>query len=335
MIFRTQTLALLIILGLAAGTENAIADKPLVESYRNLREKIKVQIGPSAAKVGKDRALDRLVKDTWSDVSVSQEHCSIRNPAGCECPDGSEECDLLPDMTASALTIQNQHYEYPGYLRLSNTTPNIGWGPLEVHGTGSCFCDTDSVPCSTPACPDGSIPKELITQRIYHKSGRIMTYYDRPAGTMSYHPSHRHVHVNNWGAFTLRKDNGDPNPLNWPIVGPGTKMSFCLINTGDCTSDYGSCVDPEGNIITMDDIPNAPFGVVSGCGKDQSIYTGMLDFYNSSLPGMRIDFPNICNGDYHIVSITDPDNYFLESNEDNNWVAVPATLTRQLDCARE
>jgi hypothetical protein len=146
---------------------------------------------------------------------------------------------------------------------------------------------------------------------------------------MSYHPGHGHVHVDNWAEFTLRTQTADPNPLNWPIAGSGSKVSFCLINLGDCTSDYGYCRDTNDNVITMADIPNAPFGVVSGCGLDQGIYTGMLDIYSSGLPGMFIDLTGVCNGNYYIVSVTDPDNNFLETNDNNNWAIVPVTLTQQ------
>lgn len=38
---------------------------------------------------------------------------------------------------------------------------------------------------------------------------------------------------------------------------------------------------------------------------------------------------NVCNGTYYIVSITDPNNNFLESDETNNTIAVPITLTQQ------
>lgn len=255
--------------------------------------------------------------------------CGMGNPGGCVCADGSTNCDLLPDMTASAVIIQNQHTEYPGYLTLSNATPNIGWGPMEVHGVSTCYCDTVQVPCSTSLCPNGEPPSQLVTQRIYHRNGTNMTWYDRPAGRMSYHPSHGHTHIDNWAEFSLRVATSNPDPLTWPIVGTGSKVSFCLINLGDCTMDYGYCVDTAGNILTMADIPNAPFGIVNGCGLDQGIYTGNLDIYTEGLPGMEIYFPGICNGNYHIVSITDPDNNFLEANENNNWVAVPVTLTDQ------
>jgi subtilisin-like proprotein convertase family protein len=257
--------------------------------------------------------------------------CSMTNGAGCFCPDGSQDCNLYPDMLASADIIASQHTETPGLITLSNATPNVGWGPMEIHGSNFCWCDTVSVPCSTTLCPNGNPPTQQLVQTIYHKHDSIITSFDTlTPGTMSYHPSHGHVHVNDWAVFSLRKeDTTEANPLNWPIVAQGAKVSFCLINLGDCTGDYGYCRDSLGNVITMANVPNAPFGVVSGCGVDQGIYTGNLDIYSESLPGMSIDLTNVCNGDYYIISITDPDNNFVETNDNNNWVMVPITLTQQ------
>ncbi|TND09481.1 MAG: Spore coat protein CotH [Bacteroidetes bacterium] len=256
--------------------------------------------------------------------------CSVNNGNGCLCPDSvSTDCDLLPDMTASADIITNSMVESPGQVDLSNATPNIGWGPMEIHSSGSCWCDTVSVPCSTTLCPSGNPPTEKLLQRLYHKNGNTITSFDTlTPGTMSYHPTHGHVHVNNWAWFTLRTATSNPDATTWPIVSTGSKTSFCLINLGDCTSNLGYCRDSLGNTITMADIPNAPFGLVSGCGTSQGIYTGMLDIYSIGLPDMFIPM-DVCNGNYYIVSITDPDNNFVESNENNNWVAVPITLTMQ------
>lgn len=259
--------------------------------------------------------------------------CSMGNGGGCHCPDGvSTNCDLLPDMTASAQIIASQHTETPGLLTLSNATPNIGWGPMEIHGSNSCWCDTVTVPCSTSICPDGSYPKQKLRQTIYHKSGTTITSHDTLTnGVMSYHPTHGHVHVDNWAEFTLRKATSNPDATTWPIVSTGSKVSFCLINLGDCTSDYGYCRNGNyGPIMTMANVPNSPFGMVSGCGTDQGIYVGNLDIYSEGLPGMSIDLTGVCNGDYYIVSITDPDNNFLESDETNNWAATPITLTHQI-----
>jgi PKD repeat protein len=259
--------------------------------------------------------------------------CSTSNGLACQCPDGiSTNCDLLPDMTASAQIIASQHTETPGLLTLSNATPNIGWGPMEIHGSNSCWCDTVSVACSTPICPDGSYPKQKLKQTIYHKNNGVITSRDTlTTGMMSYHPTHGHIHVDNWAEFTLRTATSNPDATTWPIVSAGTKMSFCLINLGDCTSDYGYCRDGNGGpIMTMADIPNSPFGMVSGCGTDQGIYVGNLDIYSQGMAGMSIDLTGVCNGDYYIVSITDPDNDFVESDETNNWCATPITLTQQI-----
>jgi subtilisin-like proprotein convertase family protein len=257
--------------------------------------------------------------------------CSVANGMGCYCPDSTQICDLLPDMTASAQIIAAQHTETPGLITLSNATPNIGWGPMEIHGSNSCWCDTVNVACTTPLCPDGSYPKQKLIQTIYRKNNGVITSFDTlTSGVMSYHPTHGHVHVDDWAEFTLRKATANPDATTWPIIAAGAKISFCLINLGDCTSDYGYCRDGNyGTTLTMADIPNSPFGIVSGCGTDQGIYVGNLDIYGQGLAGMSIDLTDVCNGDYYIVSITDPDNNFIETNDNNNWAATPITLTMQ------
>ena len=258
--------------------------------------------------------------------------CSLTNPRGCRCADSTQVvCELLPDMTASGQIMTAQHTEVPGALSISNATPNIGWGPMEIHGSGQCFCDTVAVTCGT-LCPNGEQPKERVLQRVYHKvRADSIAAYDRPAGFMSYHPSHGHVHVDNWGEFSLRLRGAGADPLAWPVVAEGAKIAFCLINLGDCSANNGYCRDSNGATITQADIPNAGFGFVTGCGRDQGIFTGHLDIYDQNLPGMTITLPsNVCNGSYWLVSTTDPNNDFLESDETNNSIAVPITLNRQM-----
>lgn len=264
--------------------------------------------------------------------------CNLSNATTCVCPDGSSECDLLPDMTASydLLTDPSNNPEYVGQINVSVATPNIGYGPLRVIPTDYFTCGTDTIysPGGLDVCPDGSAPHQLVKQRIYHKSGNTMTYWERNAGTMTYHPTHNHFHVDDWGIYTLRTEiPGDPNPLDWPIVGQGNKISFCLEDYGSCAAGYyyGFCRDTTGTVITNDG-PN--YGLGGGfynCEIDnQGITAGHLDIYYYYLDGMQVYLvPGICNGPYKIVVQIDPHNYFMEQNENNNVIVADITLTDQ------
>ncbi len=280
--------------------------------------------------------------------------CNTNNATACQCPDGSSECDLLPDIHTGDdplyISGNNGVIEYSqsgngvedGRLRVSVTTPNIGHGPLEVHALDIWVCGMDTFTVYPGSCPDGSSPKQLVIQRVYHKNGNTMTYYDRNAGTMTYHPSHGHMHVDDWGTYSLRYDNGDPNPLNWPIIGDGAKLAFCLMDYGTCSyystnniagPNPGHCEDNNGNVLTNSDFPNWGLGG-GGYNCDpviQGISSGYTDIYYQYLDGMYAQIPpNTCNGDYFIVVNVDPHNYFLEEDETNNIVVVPYSLTEQL-----
>ncbi|MFI5218623.1 MAG: T9SS type A sorting domain-containing protein [Bacteroidia bacterium] len=274
------------------------------------------------------------------------------NATSCVCPPGGgTNCDLIPDISIAQLPLnQSSNYtEYPqvcnppcdgndGRLRIGVSTPIIGYGPLETRGTSWYVCGTDTVNAGTvgniPAtCPiSGLPPKQLINQRIYHKNGNTMSYTDRAAGSMTYHPSHGHQHVDDWGIYTLRTNNGDPNPLNWPIIGTGSKLGFCLIDLGNCNSSPGYCKDSLGNTLNSSNISNYGLGGGNyGCNNTvQGITNGYMDTYSQGLDGMWINLPaGLCNGNYWVVVQIDPYNYFLETRETNNVVAVPITLTQQ------
>ena len=281
--------------------------------------------------------------------------CTSTNATTCQCPPGGgTNCDLLPDISIakSELTLPGNYTEYAqvcspscsgndGRLRIGVSTPIIGYGPLETHGTSRYLCGTDTLDAGSvsniPAtCPTtGLPPRQLINQRIFHKTNNAMTFYDRPAGTMTYHPTHGHQHVDEWGVYTLRTNNGDPNPVNWPIIGTGAKLGFCLLDIKQCHNNPGYCTDSLGNSLNNTNIPNYGLnGLTSGtysCSNSlQGITNGWMDTYSQNLDGMWINLPpGLCNGTYWVVVQIDPLNYFLETNENNNVVAVPITLTKQ------
>src|SRR5204863_4622109 len=67
----------------------------------------------------------------------------------------------------------------------------------------------------------------------------------------------------------------------------------------------------------------------------QGIYVGAGDIYSESLDGMWINMmPGLCNNlapdsAYWIVADVDPNNDFIEENDNNNWAAIPFNLTQQ------
>jgi PKD repeat protein len=255
--------------------------------------------------------------------------CSLGSPWGCECPDGSDTCELLPDMTNARASLLRQYGETATEIRFAVATPNIGAGPLEMNGSSTqCFCDTTPVACGT-TCPTGQELKHTVKQKIYKRSGNGMTTYERDAGQMELHPTHNHIHVDHWTNNTLRIKSKDPNPTNWPIIGTAYKISFCLINLGSCDSYPNYCVDNNGNVLQTSDIPNYNFGNQSGCGLKQGIYPGKVDEYGAGLEGQSISLDGLCNGNYYLVSITDPENAVKESDENNNYAYIPVKLNQR------
>jgi hypothetical protein len=142
--------------------------------------------------------------------------------------------------------------------------------------------------------------------------------------------------------MTLRIPTSDPNPLSWPIVGEGAKIGFCLMDYGQCGTStgstyYGHCRDEntvynQGTTLQNVDFPNWNLGGGSyNCSvTEQGISSGWTDVYGKHLDGMWVNLPeNTCNGDYYIVMEVDKNNYFQEEREDNNFTAVPVTLSLQ------
>lgn len=280
--------------------------------------------------------------------------CSTSNATGCACKDGSQNCDLLPDITISWQCLRDGESgpsETPGRLEVSGSTPNIGHGPLEMRGADQYgyrwfVCGTDTVSINDPnsntqfACTNGAVPEHIQFQRIYHKNGNTMSFTERMIpNAATYHPSHGHNHFDEWGVFTLRyEDVTMADPRNWPIVGRGHKLGFCLMDYYTCSgAPNDDCRDDNtvylgGNVLNNSDFPNYGLGGGNyGCGQvRQGISSGYTDVYYEYLDGMWIDIPEgTCNGNYWIVYEVDPNDIVLEENEENNFTAIPITLTQQ------
>lgn len=285
-----------------------------------------------------------------SALGLQAQPCSTTNGTNCRCADGTTNCDLLPDIMISWYGLLNDTpTEYSqtgngaenGRLRITGSTPNVGYGAFTVLGTDYFLCGTDTIydpSRSISSCPSGGTPTNLLKQRIYRKNGNSITYTDRWAGGQTFHPGHGHNHVDDWVSFTLRtEDPNQPDTLQWPIVGTGSKIGFCLMDLSNCNASPGDCRDSHiyglGNVLNSSNFPN--FGMGGGtysCNPiEQGISSGYVDIYSQYLEGMWIDIPpGTCNGNYWIIAQVDPRNNFLESNENNNWTAIPFTLTKQV-----
>lgn len=271
-------------------------------------------------------------------INVYSQPCNILDATGCVCSNTSEsQCQLLPDITVSEELLTDYYYnpEEKGRLYVSVSTPNVGIGPLRVIATNQFLCGTDTITSDSFLfyCPNGEEAHQLIKQRIYVKDGNEMSYFDRSAGSMTYHPTHSHMHVDEWGIYTLREKIAGVDPKDSPIVGEGSKLGFCLMDFGSCDTFEGHCIDSNNNVVTTN-LPN--HGLGGGeytCGTtQQGISVGYTDIYFYNIEGMHIDIPNgTCDGEYWVVVEIDPNNNFLESNEDNNIVYGSFTIAKQND----
>lgn len=269
-------------------------------------------------------------------LSASAQPCSTTNGTNCLCPDGGQQCQLLPDLTVARdiLLEADLNPEIDGELRVSVATPNIGYGPLEVHASYYFVCGTDTVysPGGMTTCSDGSFPRQLIQQTVYRKNGDEIISDWRWAGSMTYHPTHGHMHVDDWCRFSLRIPiDGEPNPFNWIVVAEGAKLGFCLMDYGSCEYYNGYCRNADDEILNNTNMPN--YGMGGGeysCGFSQGISAGWTDIYHHYLDGMDIPIgPDVCDGDYYLMIEVDPNNNFAETKDDNNIMVVPFTLTEQ------
>ena len=193
--------------------------------------------------------------------------------------------DLLPDLSVWA--SQPNAYLYGWYLdrnqipgrvllRLSTATPNTGPGPLELHGSST-----------TPG----------VSQRIFRDDG---TWWERYAGTFTFHSGHQHLHFDNWLNFHLRSNL--VNDAVGDIIVSGDKTSFAIIDL----THYNPA------------LPGSPASGRYGGGLVQGLSVGWADVYGANLTDQWIDVTDMPAGRYWLEAIVDPANSILESDESNN-----------------
>ena len=174
-------------------------------------------------------------------------------------------------------------------LRFSSIVVNVGAGPFEVQGQR----------------PDTTVSTMTTTQRIFDGAGQ---YLDRPTDAVMYWSGdgHNHWHLRDLEDFELiRLDNGK-------LVGTGAKHGFCFFDN----FLYGSTQDKA-------------YPRWKSCGKQPSdlkatmgLSRGWGDAYWRSLPDQYIEITGLTSGRYRLLGTADADNWFLESDDSNNFTWV-------------
>lgn len=204
--------------------------------------------------------------------------------------------DVLPDASlldyelASAYVTTSNSELPPGTraLRFSTASVNYGPGRLEIRG-GEI---------------SGNL--QLVNQRVYRSDG---SFWDRPAGSFVYHPTHGHIHFEDWTVFRLKQVL--PGGGVGATVATGAKTSFCIIELRHHNSNApGHNTAPGYN----------------SCGQVQGLRPGWADVYGASLDGQFINLTGVPDGIYWLEGEVDPDNLLIETDETNNSVKIQVAI---------
>lgn len=250
--------------------------------------------------------------------AIIRKKCDFENIGLCDCPDGAENCDLLPDLVIIPFFTENQIQEYawndplyPRQLRLAATIANIGYGPMEIKGA--------------KAEKEGRL---AVNQRIYNRKNGELAYQDFPAGTMYFEnkPGHNHYHVDDWVEFRLVKIINKKRT----VITKGSKVSYCLFTTGIIYQhDQFSTINGKKYGENM---PNYGLGYYPSCNFDkQGISVGGYDTYGMLYEGQYLELPeNLKSGDYTLEIEIDPHHWYRERNKKNNIFSMKVHIGKQV-----
>lgn len=222
-------------------------------------------------------------------VAVSSRLSLVICAAVCITAAAAPGSPLLPDLRIESRTPQVTTVNGKKLLRFTTWSSNLGVGPIELRG--------------------GAVQGQFqeVDQRIYDSDG--VGFTDRRAGTFIYHPTHGHIHFEEFADYYLKEVNAGDTPGS--TVAASEKISFCLLDTQKA-------------------VPAHPGTVWSAryvqCSDFQGLSVGWVDVYDLTLPGQNIDLTGISSGTYWLELMVDRPNRLLESDESNNTSRVKVTV---------
>jgi hypothetical protein len=193
-------------------------------------------------------------------------------------------------------------------LRVSVGTANVGDGDLLLIGNAN---------------------HAGVVQRRFTRNGTTMDTALADAAFV-FHPAHHHIHLQNWTNLRLRHVDStcstEDVAANCPVVGsPGTKISFCIVETGTFDSTYtpSSATRPIGTASCL--AVDAAGTIIQGIGA------GRMDTYHNFLAGQMIGIDGLPSGTYWLEVEVNPVNTsgqrtILESDYGNNITRVQVKL---------
>lgn len=201
----------------------------------------------------------------------------------------SAQVERTPNL--EAFPAYSVHFDSSGTkLVFSTTSWNSGSGPLELRAGETA-------------------QGQNVYQRIYLEGGG---FHDHLAGTFEYHPTHGHMHFDDYALYTLQ-------PANAPGASDrtGSKQTFCVMDTDKIDG-------------TLPGAPSQP--VYSTCGASvQGMSVGWGDTYGYWLEGQSIDVTGLPDGDYRLRIDIDPKDKLIEADESDNasCTLLRVSMTRQ------
>ena len=218
----------------------------------------------------------------WGLLGASQ---LLALPAFAACPAGQVE--LLPNIRA--LPPHDIAMADANNMKFSATSWNAGDGKLEL------------VPRSPVTDPTTGTTKQPVDQRVRCTGN---TYYDRPAGNAAYHPTHNHVHYNDYANYILEPDTtGSVNPRK------GTKTTFCIMDTTGVNTQVAGASGSA--VFTWCPTQDPSFNT-------QGMSVGWGDTYGSNLSGQTMAVGDLVPGIYRLRHVFDPKGLLQEKSEGDN-----------------
>ncbi len=207
---------------------------------------------------------------------------------------------LYPDLRTVVpkhLNIQNTGQRE--YLRFTNGIANTGAGDLRFRAE----------------VPNGDVTNAI--QEILDADGNVVDAF--VASTFAFHPAHNHWHIGDVALFEVRIGLDGGTGGAWGAVltndqgyAQSIKTTFCLID-----------------LYKLDDNAPTKERTYWECnGALQGIASGWVDQYHQSTEGQELDLTGAALGVYYLVSTSNPDGTFAETDRANNTAWASFRLSR-------